>query len=278
MGKVYDALRRAEEERGRQATGAAAPTVPTAPPEAEGAGRPGRRKGRRGAALTAPVPDEALDANRRRIALLDPESFVTEQFRTLRARIEALAAQRPIRTILVTSALAGEGKSTAALNLALVTAMELDRKVLLVECDLRRPEIHTSLGIAPRAGLAEVLLGEAPLEEAVHPVEGTRLHVLPVRKLPPNPSELLSSERMRKLAEELAHSYDTVIFDTPATLGLPDAKALSELMDGVVMVVRADSTPREDLEAALDILDRRRILGLVFNGAEVDVERYEYRD
>lgn len=277
MGKVYDALRRAEEERGRQATGAGAPTVPTAPPEAGAAGRPGRRKARRGA-VAAPVPDRALDANRRRIALLDPESFVTEQFRTLRARIEALAAQRPIRTIQVTSALAGEGKSTAALNLALVTAMELDRKVLLVECDLRRPEIHVSLGITPRAGLAEVLLGEAPLEEAIHPVEGTRLHVLPVRKLPPNPSELLSSERMRKLVEELSHAYDTVFFDTPATLGLPDAKELSELMDGVVMVVRADATPREDLESALDILDRRRILGLVFNGAEVDVERYEYRD
>ncbi len=277
MGKVYEALRRAEEERGRQATGAAAPAVPTAPPDAGSAGRSGKGRSRRGA-LSAPVPDEALDANRRRIALLDPDSFVAEQFRTLRARIEALAAQRPIRTIQITSSLAGEGKSTVALNLALVTAMELDRKVLLVECDLRRPEIHVSLGLTPRAGLAEVLLGEASLEEAIHPVEGTRLHLLPVRKLPPNPSELLSSERMRKLVEELSRAYDTVFFDTPATLGLPDAKELSQIMDGVVMVVRADSTPRDDLEAALDILDRRRILGLVFNGAEVDVDRYEYRD
>ena len=108
------------------------------------------------------------------------------------------------------------------------------------------------------------------------PVEGTNLHVLPVRATPPNPSELLASDRMRSLVEELARSWDQVIFDMPPTLALPDAKTLSELTDGLVFVVRANHTPREDVAAALDILDRRRVLGIVLNGVASESKRYGY--
>jgi capsular exopolysaccharide synthesis family protein len=170
----------------------------------------------------------------------------------------------------------GEGKTTAALNLALVTSMSLDRRVLLVDCDLRRPKVHVALGLRPECGLAEVLAGDATLERAVMKVDGTNLDVLPVRGTPSNPSELLGSERMRALVEELAHSYDQVIFDTPPTLAMPDAKTVSELVDGLVFVVRADETPQDDVTAALDILDRRRILGVVLNGTDVQPKRYGY--
>ena len=281
MGKVYEALQRAEAERGRRGApvpGIAATSTPVAP---SGSARP--RPGRFArllswlASLRHPVEvDDANAFNKRRIALLQPESFVAEQFRSLRARLDALAAERPTRTIAVTSAMPGEGKTTAALNLALVTSMSLGRRVLLVDCDLRRPKVHVALGLQPEYGLAEVLTGDAPLDRAVMKVDGTNLEVLPVRGTPSNPSELLGSEQMRVLVEELARSYDQIIFDTPPTLAMPDAKTVSELVDGLVFVVRADQTPQDDVAAALDILDRRRILGVVLNGTDAQPQRYGY--
>jgi len=284
MAKIYDALRRAEEsrrERAGQSTPEVAAPLAWEPPARTREERrrtsfwervkrlvPGRRR--------APPADTATDINKRRIALLQPDSYVAEQFRTLRARIDAVAAERPVRTLAVTSALAGEGKSTAAINLAVVSAMQLDTRVCLVDCDLRKPKIHRSLGIQPKTGLAEVLEGEASLEEALCPVEGLALEVLAVRKQPSNPAELLSGHRMREVIRELAERFDRVVLDTPATLSLPDAKIVSALCDGLVMVVRADATPSEDVEAALDLLDRQRVLGLVLNGAQVDQGRYSY--
>ena len=281
MGKVYEALQRAEAERGRRGAPVQGVTAPVAPAveRARARARSGRFariagwfRGRGEADAT----DDANAFNKRRISLLQPDSFVAEQFRTLRARLDALAAERPVRTIAVTSAMPDEGKTTAALNLALVSSMNLDRRVLLVDCDLRRPKLHVALGLRPECGLAEVLSGDATLERAVVAVEGTSLRVLPVRATPSNPSELLASDRMRSLVEEVARSYDQVIFDMPPTLALPDAKTVSELTDGLVFVVRANSTPRDDVAAALDILDRRRVLGLVLNGVESESKRYGY--
>ncbi len=280
MGKVTDALQRAEAERGRRGAPISGYTAPFAAPKASVAGvRAGRLARLRGwfGQLRAPVEvDDANAFNKRRIALLQPESFVAEQFRSLRVRLEALAAERPMRTIAVTSSMPGEGKTTAALNLALVTAMSVGRRVLLVDCDLRRPKVHVALGLRPECGLAEVLADEASLDRAVIKVEGTSLEVLPVRGTPPNPSELLGSERMRALVEEVARSYDQVIFDLPPTLAMPDAKAMCELVDGIVFVVRADQTPEDDVAAALDILDRRRVLGVILNGVDMKPQRYGY--
>jgi capsular exopolysaccharide synthesis family protein len=279
MAKVYDALRRAERERRRRSgaddspKAAAAvewePVGHTIPPSKE---RFYKRMFRRRSRAAA----EGNDLNKRRIALLQPDSYVAEQYRTLRGRIDALAAQRPVRTIAVTSPLPGEGKTTAAINLAAVTALSLGRRVLLVDCDLRRPQIHVSLGIRPEAGLAEVLTDRVGLDQAITKVEGINLEVLGVRARPENPSELLGSERMKELVQELAQRYDRVILDTPAALGLPDAKAVAELCDGVVVVVRASSTPQHDLEAVLDLVERRRVLGLVLNGVETSGGRYGY--
>jgi len=220
--------------------------------------------------------DIAADINKRRIALLQPDSFVAEQFRALRGRIDAMAAKRPIRSVAVTSAMPGEGKTTAAVNLAIVTALSLDRSVLLIDCDLRKPKVHQALGLRPQAGLAEVLSGDVGLDEALLKVEGTSLEVLAVRGRPANPSELLASSRMRELVEQATKRYDRVILDTPAALGLPDAKIVADLCDGAVMVVRADFTSQEDAQTVLEILDRSRVLGLLLNGAEVRQGRYGY--
>jgi len=281
MGKVYEALQRAEAERGRRGApvpGVGAPVTPAAE-RARARAAQGRFERLRNWVLRRKQVVETDDANafnKRRIALLQPDSFVAEQFRTLRARLDALAAERPVRTIAVTSAMPDEGKTTAALNLALVSSMNLGRRVLLVDCDLRRPKLHIALGLRPECGLAEVLTGEGTVDRAVQKLDGTDLCVLPARTTPSNPSELLASESMRTLVEQLARSYDQVIFDTPPTLALPDAKTVSELTDGLVFVVRANQTPREDVAAALDILDRRRVLGVVLNGVETETKRYGY--
>jgi protein-tyrosine kinase len=293
MAKVYDALRRAEEERKRLASAGEAPLAPLAAPAAERTPAPRLPVFASG---DAPEPrdrssfwrrlwarrkrsesaDAALDANKRRITLLQPESFVAEQFRTLRGRIDAMSVNQPLRTIVVTSPNPGDGKTTAAINLATVTALSLGRRVLLVDCDLRKPKVHLALGLRPQAGLAEVLTGSKSLDEAILKVENLNLDVLAVRGRPPNPSELLSSANMVELVEELAKRYDRVILDTPAALGMPDAKAVAEYADGIVLVVRADVTSRRDVEASIELIDRRRLLGLLLNGAQMAQGRYGY--
>lgn len=283
MAKVYDALQRAEEDRKRAAGDKSSPEtpldVPAAPaqPRAQSStsqqslgSRLWDRVGRGGRS------DGSAAVNKRRISVLQPESYVAEQFRALRGRIDALAAQSPIRTLCVSSPASGEGKTTASINLACVTAMSVGRRVLLVDCDMRKPKVHQALGLRPETGLAEVLAGEVAIDDAIIKVDGLNLDVLAVRGRPSNPSELLGSPRMRELVEDVGNRYDRVIFDTPAALGVPDAKAVSELVDGVVVVVRADITTQQDLEAALEALDRRRLLGLILNGANVDHGRYGY--
>jgi capsular exopolysaccharide synthesis family protein len=278
MAKVYEALKRAEEERKRRAGDTTSPVAPLdVPPTAaasEAEHEPIRKRVKAGRRQRS--RETVAEVNKRRISLLQPDSYVAEQFRALRGRIDAIASQRPIRTLLVSSPLAGEGKTTAAINLAAVISMGVGRRVLLVDCDMRKPRIHQALGLRPEAGLAEVLTEQVSLDQAVVKVEAMNLEVLAVRGRPSNPSELLSSPRMRELMDEMASRYERVILDTPAALGVPDAKAVAELCDGVVVVVRADVTAQQDVEAALEILDRRRVLGLVLNGARVEQGRYGY--
>jgi Mrp family chromosome partitioning ATPase len=188
--------------------------------------------------VAASDPLEGGDAqNKRRIVMLQPESAIAEQFRSLRARIDALAKTRPLRTLAVTSALPEEGKTMAAISLAAVSAMQLGLRVVLVECDLREPTIAAALGLRLDAGVTELLGEGAPLEQ-------------------------------------LAERYDRVILDLPPTLGLPDAKIVSGLCDGTIFVVRADATPQADIESALDVLGRERVLGVVMNGADTPTDQY----
>ena len=294
MAKVYDALRRAEEERKRRSGDEALPVAPLDAPQTAATPSAPLETLQTAATPSAPSKPAALlervrrglgrrratdttaEVNKRRISMLQPDSHVAEQFRALRGRLDALRTEQPLRTIAVSSPLAGEGKTTSAINLAVVTAMSVGRRVLLIDCDMRRPKVHQALGLRPEVGIAEVLSEEASLDNATIKIEGMNLEVLAVRGRPSNPSELLGSPKMRELVAEVANRYDRVILDTPAALGVPDAKAVAELCDGFVLVVRADVTVQQDVEAALDLLDRRRLLGLVLNGAHLSAGRYGY--
>jgi capsular exopolysaccharide synthesis family protein len=283
MAKHYEALQRAEQERKRRVAGEPMP-VTAVEWDTTPATAPKRDLGLIQKVLQAvklqrrPIRAEesANEMNKRRISLLQPESYAAEQFRTLRARLDSLATQQPLKTLAVTSANPDEGKSTASINLAAVTSMGVGRKVLLMDCDLRKPKIHRSLGLEPHMGLGEILLGQATFDEAVLKVEGLSLDVLPVRTPPSNPSELLASNGMAQLLIEVGSRYDQVILDTPACLGIPDTKTVTELCDGIILVVRADVTPRDDVQTVLEILDRRRVLGLLLNGAETGRQQYGY--
>jgi len=296
MGKVYDALQRAEQQRAqRRGDAGQAPGVPS---ELGAPSLPASERRLEEMAASAPLPkekgkpfwarwsrgrraeqeDSTNELNRRRVALLQPDSFVAEQFRTLRARIDSLASSQPVHTIAVTSALPGDGKTMAAISLAVVSAMNVGQKVLLVDCDLRHPHVGKSLGLQIDAGLVEVLKDGVEVGKAITRIEGTDLDVLPVRNVAANPSELLASTAMVQLMEELAGSFDRVILDLPPTLGLPDAKIITGICDGILFVVRAGETPSEEVNAALEVLDRRRILGLVLNGTTAGAApRYGYR-
>ena len=292
MGKVYDALRRAEAQRTLRrepvtsiramAPAVAEPPADTAPEAVQVEAPPPPQRVR--PSLSRRLlriegrerPETAGAINKRRVSLLQPDSHVADQFRTLRARIDSAADGQLIRSVAVTSALLGDGKTLAAINLAVVNSMQVGCKVLLVDCDLRRPAVQEALSLRVDAGLGELLEGQASMEEAVQRVEGCELDVVAVRMLPPNPAELLASSRMRQLIEEAVGKYDRVILDLPPTLGLPDAKIVSELCDGVVFVVRAEATPQEDIESAIELLDRRRIIGLVLNDSEPEIARHDY--
>jgi capsular exopolysaccharide synthesis family protein len=268
MGKIHEALQRAEEQRSRLGAPAGGPASPQEildRPSEPQARRSGTRKSRA----------RALRAGRRaRLVLNDSDSPISEQYRSLRARIQSIRRTRPIRTLAITSALPGEGKTTTAVNLAASFGLDTERSTCLVDADMRTPDVHRLLSEPPGAGLAEVLAGDAKLEEALVQLPDTRLWVLPVRALPGQPSELLASTRMAELLEELEARFETVLVDSPPVLGLPDATTLIDLCDAGILVVCAGKASRDDLEATLERIDGGKLLGTVFNGSDDKPEAY----
>lgn len=211
------------------------------------------------------------------LVVLDHLSFVTESFRTLRARLRFTEVDRPSRTILVTSAVPSEGKTTVATNLALTLAQG-DARVCLVDADLRRPNVAATMGLDGTVGLTNVLVGGYPLESALVEWGDGLLTVLPAGTLPPDPGELLGSNQMKLLIDELAAGYDYVIFDTPPLGPVADAAVLALNVDGAIVVSRYSKGNRVKLVKALQALKEGnvRILGTVLNA--VPLSRSDRRD
>lgn len=265
MGKIHEALQRAEQER----------AAISAPSE----GLPGVRDlvNRAGQVSSTLSRATEIRATRRaRIVMNDPDCGVSEQYRSLRARIESIRRARPMRSIAITSALPREGKTTTAINLGLSFGLDLERETLLMDADMRTPGVHRVLPDPPLIGLAEVLEEDAKLEEALVRVPETRLSVLPVRGRPLHPSELLSSRRMTRLLEEVYGRFDTVLVDCPPVLGLPDATTLVDLCDATVFVVCRARAARSEIESALERVNAQKLLGTVFNRSPEEPTTYGY--
>ena len=214
----------------------------------------------------------------RLVAALAPQSLAAEQYRSLRTRLSRSENGRAMRAIIVTSPNKGDGKTLTAANLALTMAQEFQQRVLLVDCDLRRPSVHQLFGLVETPGLGDVLMNAAELEQALVLLPEHHLTVLPAGLPPSNPAELIGSSAMRRVLDTLRTRFDRILIDVPPVAPLADLHILAPMVDALLMIVRAGVTPKPAIERALAGLDPNKILGLVLNesGAQSDVyDTYE---
>jgi protein-tyrosine kinase len=290
MSRIHEALKKAAEERSSQVSTGAAPDLADIAadlhrPAVSAAERPAE-----GTRTSVAVPflrfEDLVKQCTHPKWHLDPRISVfhgpenkgigAERFRTLRSRLYQIAGTRPLRRVLVTSSVAAEGKTFVAANLAQSIVRQPDRRVLLIDADLRASRLHQALGAPGTPGLTEYLRGEAD-EFAViqNGLEGN-LCFIPGGSEVSNPSELLLSDRMTKLLDLVTPVFDWVIFDSPPALPVHDASMLADLCDGVLFVVRGGSTSFEVAEKASSEFREKNLLGVVLNHAEKEAGYGEY--
>jgi polysaccharide biosynthesis transport protein len=208
---------------------------------------------------------------------LDPKSIAAECCRSIRTNILFMSPDRPLKTMVVTSPSPQEGKTTTAINLG-VTMAEAGSKVLIVDTDMRRPRLHRSFGVPNQTGISTVIVGKATLDEAVKRTDVPNLDVLPCGPVPPNPSELLHTERFAAVLADLAKRYDRIILDSPPTSAVTDPAVLGNLSDGVVLVIKAGETTREAASHARRQLAsaKARLFGVVVNAIDFSNPAYGY--
>jgi protein-tyrosine kinase len=196
-----------------------------------------------------------------------PQEAPTEEFRSLRTRLNHMQTLQPIRTVVITSASPAEGKSFAAMNLALTQSQLAGKRVLIADFDFRRPIIHNLMQIDRSPGITDYLLGKAPLEKIVKRIAGTNLYVMPAGEAVMNPLELLNLRDVRTLLDQLPSFFDWVILDTPPLLFAADANLLSTMCHGTILVVRIGTTTIDAITRAMQSLCENNVLGIVVNGA-----------
>lgn len=226
---------------------------------------------------------EKLDQQQRQgtslITVTRPSSVVAEQFRTIRTNIQFSMIDKDLKTIIFTSSGPWEGKSTVAANIASVFA-DQGKKVVLVDADMRKPTVFRTFNIHNNTGLSTLITSrQTTLKDVVQPVEEVGLDVISSGPIPPNPSELLNSNRMNEIIKLLEAEYDLIFFDMPPVVSVTDAQIMATKTDGVVFVVRRGIAHTDDVKHAKELLDmvHANVLGVVFNGAEKKTDRsYSY--
>jgi len=261
MSRVHDAMRRAEQM--------GAPSSP----RLEGGGAPPADAPRRSITPVSgllervreipfrPAPEALLiDQNR-------PQEVPSEEFRSVRTRLNHLQTLQPIHTVVVTSASPAEGKSFSAANLAISESHLAGNLTLLVDFDFRRPVVHNLFQTERAPGATDYLLGNAPLIECMRRIAGTNLFLMPAGTIVKNPLELLNLREVKTLFEELPKYFNWVILDSPPLLFSADANLLGTLTDGTVLVVRIGATTIDTVHRAMQSLCENNVLGIVVNGA-----------
>jgi len=204
-----------------------------------------------------------------------PKSAVAECLRAVRTNLLFMSPEKPLRTILVTSAGPQEGKTTTATSLA-ITMAKSGGRVLLVDADMRRPRIHRIFGVPSAAGLSSLILGEGTLADTVHATEVENLWVLPCGPVPPNPAELLHTGTFQRLVQEMGRTFDRVIIDSPPVGVVADSVVMSTHVDGTLMVLKAGKTDRlMASQAVRQIRDVKAFLvGAVLNDLDLSDQKY----
>jgi capsular exopolysaccharide synthesis family protein len=202
----------------------------------------------------------------------DPLGGASDRFRLLRMRLREHHKVGRLKTLLITSPLPHDGKSTIAINLATALSEEGKFKVLLVEADLHRPSLGRQLGLKDWDGLSNCLRGDLPAIQAIRKVEPLGWYLLPSGDTPENPTEFLQSSAFHQLKQELLPHFDWILIDSPPVIPLTDAVSLKPHSDGILLVVRAGYTPQEKVAESITLLGKQHIAAMVFNGVE-DMEK-----
>jgi len=200
---------------------------------------------------------------------------VTEQFRLIRTNLMFSLVDNDKKVLMVTSPESGDGKSTIAANLAIVLAQQ-EKQVLLVDADLRKPTIHYSFNISNLYGLTSYLTKEITIDEGIRKTAIPNLYILPSGRIPPNPSELLSSKCMEKTIDELKGQFDFVVIDTPPVLSVTDPQIVANICDGVVLVVSSGKTQKDKALKAKELINNAKanLLGVIVNGVKSKKKEY----
>ncbi|CAN7341096.1 MULTISPECIES: CpsD/CapB family tyrosine-protein kinase [unclassified Paenibacillus] len=199
----------------------------------------------------------------------NPKSPISEAYRALRTNIQFSSIDEELRVIMVTSAGPGEGKSTTLINLAVAYA-QTDKKVLIIDGDLRKPTMHHTLRVSNRWGLTNLLTNQLTIREVLQDTFIPNLQIITSGPIPPNPSEILASKKMISTIDELKQSFDVILIDAPPAIAVTDSQIIASRTDGVILVVNSDRTKREAVLKAKQNLDnvRARILGVVLNNVD----------
>ena len=280
MSKISKALERAELERlklkGAVAVSEEAPTS-TATAEMEIETAPAAP------AVPEHVPAQAVPeivVDERVLALYDPRSPVAEQYRILRTNLLSLRNGKPIKVVMLSSAMHSEGKSISCVNLAITLANDINRrKVLLIDADMRAGTVNQLLGIRPKLGLSDVLANDISWTSVLVPTPLPNLMVLPRGTTPPHPAELLSSNRMHQVMAEVRTQYDICLVDSPPIVPLADPGIIGTLTDGAVIVIRGGKTQRTLVQYAVSLLTQAnvQVLGSILTHSESQIPEYLYR-
>ena len=208
-----------------------------------------------------------------------------EIFKVLRSRIlHPQNTDRPIKSVMITSAAPKEGKSFITANLGISMAQGMDQHSLLVDCDFRRPSLAKLFGISGSSGLVDYLRDNTPIPHLINKTAVNKLSIIPSGRPPLNPAELLSSAKMKELTLELSKRYDDriIIFDTPPIMVAAESSILASLVDGVILVVREGVSKKHEIQKTIDSIGKNKILGMVYNAQTVNMidtsysRKYEY--
>jgi capsular exopolysaccharide synthesis family protein len=224
--------------------------------------------------------DETLPSGTKKVELINhyyPKLSISEHYRSVRTSFLLSHANMPPRTIVFTSSLPQEGKTSTIVNIAVAFA-QLQERVLLIECDLRKPQFHQIFNLTRTKGISSYLTGRVSLLAAIQKTALENIWVLPCGPTPPNPAELLNSTKMKDMMAEVREVFDIVLIDTPPVLAVIDPIIVSSLADAVVLVVRAGKTARKPFLNAVAELKKSnaKIIGVIFNGVRADGQNYYY--
>ena len=218
--------------------------------------------------------DNLIDKNM--VTLLKPQSFEAEQFKILRTKLLFPSSGKSPRTIMVTSTVPDEGKSLISANLAISIAQSIQEYVLLIDCDIRRPSIHTKFGFGNMPGLSDHLSRGIPVSSLILKTKVNKLSILPGGTLRHNPSELVASQQMSKLLQEVKYRYSDrfIVIDSAPPKLTAEASALSRQVDGVLLVIEYGRTSREMVLDLVNIIGKEKIIGVVFNKLDMQFAHY----